>query len=75
MIWVYKIAHIIVLSVRAKAGRRSAKYAFTHYDPSFSGWGDVWTFFIGFLPAAYVSWYFRCLTDPRPMPHLASSSQ
>ncbi|BEI92224.1 uncharacterized protein CcaverHIS019_0410440 [Cutaneotrichosporon cavernicola] len=55
MIWVYKLAHIIVLSVRAKAGRRSAKYAFTHYDPSFSGWGQVWTFFIGFLPAAYAN--------------------
>lgn len=55
MIWVYKIAHIVVLSVRAKAGRRSAKYAFTHYEPEYSGWGNVWTFFIGFLPAAYVS--------------------
>lgn len=53
--WVYKFAHIIVLSARAKAGRRSAKYAFTHYEPQLSGWGDVWTFFIGFLPGAYAN--------------------
>lgn len=51
--WVYKFAHIIVLAARAKAGRRSAKYAFTHYEPQYSGWGDGWTFFIGFLPASY----------------------
>lgn len=51
--WLWKIAHIIVLPVRAKAGINSARYAFTHYDPQFSGWGSGWTFFIGFLPAAY----------------------
>lgn len=51
--WAYKIAHVIALSARAKAGRRSAKYAFSHYDPQYSGWGDGWTFFIGFLPASY----------------------
>lgn len=51
--WLYSIAHLIVLPVRAKAGRNSAKYAFTHYDPQYSGWGSGWTFFIGFLPAAY----------------------
>lgn len=53
--WIYKVAHIVVLAARAKAGRRSAKYAFTHYEPQWSGWGEGWTFFIGFLPAAYVS--------------------
>ena len=46
---------VIALAVRAKAGRHSAAYAFGHYDSSFSGWGAGWTFFIGCLPAAYVS--------------------
>lgn len=51
--WIYSLAHLIVLPVQAKMGRNSAKYAFTHYDPQYSGWGSGWTFFIGFLPAAY----------------------
>ncbi|BEJ15077.1 hypothetical protein CspHIS471_0408440 [Cutaneotrichosporon sp. HIS471] len=53
--WVFKIAHIVVLSAQAKAGRRSAKYAFTHYDPQYSGWGRGWTFFIGILPGAFAN--------------------
>lgn len=43
---------LIVLSVKAEAGRHSAAFALGHYDKSFSGWGNF-TFFIGLLPAAY----------------------
>jgi amino acid transporter len=42
----------IALSVKAEAGRHSARYALGHYDTSLSGWGGF-TFFIGLLPAAY----------------------
>ncbi|KAL1757995.1 amino acid/polyamine transporter I [Schizophyllum commune] len=47
------IALLISLSVRAKAGRHSAEFAFTHFDASFSGWSPGWTFFIGLFPAGY----------------------
>ncbi|KAM6493013.1 amino acid transporter [Amanita muscaria] len=43
----------ISLSTKAAAGRRSAAFAFGHYDPSLSGWIPGWTFFIGLLPFAY----------------------
>ncbi|RMZ91636.1 hypothetical protein DV736_g1133, partial [Chaetothyriales sp. CBS 134916] len=42
----------IALSATADVGRHSASYALSHYDKSFSGWGNF-TFFIGLLPAAY----------------------
>lgn len=43
---------LISLAVRARAGRHSAVYALTNFDPSLSGWGNF-SFFIGFLPPAY----------------------
>jgi amino acid transporter len=43
---------LIALSTKAEAGRHSAAYALSHYDKSFSGYGNF-TFFIGLLPAAY----------------------
>lgn len=43
---------LIALSVKADVGRRSASWALSHYDKSFSGWGGF-TFFIGLLPSAY----------------------
>jgi amino acid transporter len=43
---------LVALSAKADAGRHSAAYALSHYDNSFSGYGDF-TFFIGLLPAAY----------------------
>ncbi|KAL1687845.1 amino acid/polyamine transporter I [Schizophyllum commune] len=47
------ITLLISLSVRARAGRHSAEFAFTHFDASFSGWPAGWTFFIGLFPAGY----------------------
>ncbi|KAJ4482131.1 amino acid transporter [Lentinula aciculospora] len=44
---------VICLSVKASAGRHSAKYALTHFDASQSGWTPGWAFFIGMLPGAY----------------------
>ena len=44
---------LVALAVKAKKGRHSATYALTHYDKSFSGWGDF-NFLIGLLPSAYV---------------------
>ncbi|KEQ70512.1 amino acid transporter [Aureobasidium namibiae CBS 147.97] len=43
---------LIALASKADAGRHSAAYALSHYDKSFSGYGNF-TFFIGLLPAAY----------------------
>ena len=43
---------LIILSVKAKAGRHSARDTLGIYDKSLSGWGGF-TFFIGLLPAAY----------------------
>ncbi|WVW84378.1 hypothetical protein I302_106412 [Kwoniella bestiolae CBS 10118] len=53
--WTYQVVYIVVLLATAKAGRRSAKFAFTHYDSSYSGWGSGWTFFIGLLPSAFAN--------------------
>lgn len=44
----------VVLLSTHKLGFRSARYVFTEYDSSFSGWGEGFTFCIGLLPAAYV---------------------
>ncbi|KAI1918339.1 hypothetical protein LOZ58_002055 [Ophidiomyces ophidiicola] len=33
--------------------RRSAKFVFTHYDASASGWPSGWAFFVGLLQPAY----------------------
>ncbi|KAJ5610780.1 Amino acid/polyamine transporter I [Penicillium lagena] len=44
---------LIAVSVKADVGRHSASWALSHYDKSFSGWGNF-TFFIGLLPPAYV---------------------
>ncbi|KAF8636099.1 hypothetical protein AX17_003804 [Amanita inopinata Kibby_2008] len=48
------IAVLICLSAKAAAGRRSAKFALSHFDPSASGWTPGWSFFIGLLPVTYV---------------------
>ncbi|KAF8651062.1 hypothetical protein AX16_004925 [Volvariella volvacea WC 439] len=45
------IVTVVAISVKAAAGRHSAKYALGHFDPSASGWNPTWTFFIGSLPA------------------------
>ncbi|KJA24898.1 hypothetical protein HYPSUDRAFT_453535 [Hypholoma sublateritium FD-334 SS-4] len=47
------IIMMICLSVKAAAGRHTASFAFTHFDPSFSGWTPGWSFFVGLLPPAY----------------------
>ncbi|KAJ1322905.1 choline transport protein [Microdochium nivale] len=47
------IAVAIALCVTATSSRRDAAYAFTHYDPSLSGWTPGFSFFIGLLPQAY----------------------
>ncbi|KAF2850215.1 amino acid transporter [Plenodomus tracheiphilus IPT5] len=44
---------LVAVSVRAKQGRHSASYALGNYEPSFSGWGTNFTFFLGLLPGAY----------------------
>ncbi|THZ93851.1 putative amino acid permease [Aureobasidium pullulans] len=43
---------LVALASKADVGRHSASYALSHYDKSFSGYGNF-TFFIGLLPAAY----------------------
>ena len=43
---------LIALSIRAEEGRHSISWTLSHYDKSFSGWGNF-TFFIGLLPPAY----------------------
>ncbi|KIK57873.1 hypothetical protein GYMLUDRAFT_262748 [Collybiopsis luxurians FD-317 M1] len=41
---------LISISSKAEAGRRSAAFAFGHFDVSFSGWTPGWAFIIGLLP-------------------------
>ncbi|OCF62237.1 hypothetical protein L486_01905 [Kwoniella mangroviensis CBS 10435] len=53
--WTYQLVYIIVLLTTAKQSRRSAKFAFTHYEPTYSGWGQGFTFFIGLLPSAFAN--------------------
>lgn len=43
---------LIVLSVMTPV-RHSAKFVFTHFDASASGWPNGWAFFVGLLQAAY----------------------
>lgn len=47
------IAFAITIAVLAKAGRHDAYNGFVGYDPSYSGWEEHFTFFIGLLPPAY----------------------
>ncbi|KAL1741289.1 amino acid/polyamine transporter I [Schizophyllum fasciatum] len=47
------VAILACLPARARAGRHSAEFAFTHFDESFSGWPPGWTFFIGLFPPGY----------------------
>ncbi|KAL1741306.1 amino acid transporter [Schizophyllum fasciatum] len=47
------VAMLVCLLAEAKSGRHSAKFAFTHFDTSFSGWPPGWAFFIGLFPAGY----------------------
>ncbi|GAA95729.1 uncharacterized protein L969DRAFT_92854 [Mixia osmundae IAM 14324] len=49
------IAILIVVLVLAKEGRHNAKYVFTNFDPSNSGWPRGWSFMIGLLQAAYAT--------------------
>ncbi|KAJ7161161.1 amino acid transporter [Mycena filopes] len=44
---------LVCVSVKAAAGRHSAVFALTHFDPAPSGWTPGWAFFIGLLPTAY----------------------
>ncbi|KAJ5781161.1 hypothetical protein N7457_006321 [Penicillium paradoxum] len=43
----------VTLLVLAETGRHDAYTGFLGYDPSFSGWEENFTFFIGLLPPAY----------------------
>ncbi|KAL4889387.1 amino acid/polyamine transporter I [Aspergillus ambiguus] len=45
-------AIVVTILVVAAHGRRSAKFAFTAFEPQ-SGWPDGWSFCIGLLQAAY----------------------
>ncbi|OAA75227.1 Amino acid/polyamine transporter I [Akanthomyces lecanii RCEF 1005] len=44
---------LVVVAATARSGRHTAATALGHYDPSFSGWGPGFAFFIGLLPPAY----------------------
>ncbi|KAF5375626.1 hypothetical protein D9757_008525 [Collybiopsis confluens] len=41
---------LICLSSKALSGRRTATFAFSHFDVSFSGWTPGWAFIVGLLP-------------------------
>ncbi|KAF2203089.1 amino acid transporter [Delitschia confertaspora ATCC 74209] len=49
------IAIVVCTLVIAKNGRHSAKYVFTEFDPSNSGWTPGWSFCVGLLHAAYAT--------------------
>ncbi|KAF8468437.1 putative gaba permease [Kalaharituber pfeilii] len=52
--WTAASVVIIMVTILSMADvRRSAKFVFTHYDASASGWPDGWAFFVGLLQAAY----------------------
>jgi amino acid permease (GABA permease) len=55
-IWWTGIGVLIILITLLATARekRSAKFVFTHYDASASGWPDAWSFFVGLLQASYV---------------------
>ncbi|PSN67812.1 amino acid permease-like protein [Corynespora cassiicola Philippines] len=45
---------IILVTLLSMADvKRNAKFVFTHYDASASGWPSGWAFFVGLLQAAY----------------------
>ncbi|RDI87511.1 hypothetical protein Vi05172_g2543 [Venturia inaequalis] len=52
--WTGASVIIIMVTILAMADeKRSAKFVFTHYDASASGWPAGWAFFVGLLQAAY----------------------
>jgi len=44
---------IMVVLLSMADTKRDAKFVFTHYDASTSGWPSGWAFFVGLLQAAY----------------------
>ncbi|KAK4662384.1 uncharacterized protein QC763_700110 [Podospora pseudopauciseta] len=48
------LAILITVLAVAKEGRRSAEYAFTHFEPT-SGWPAGWSFMVGLLHAGYAT--------------------
>ncbi|EAT91271.1 hypothetical protein HBI56_016650 [Parastagonospora nodorum] len=44
---------ILVVLLSMADTKRDAKFVFTHYDASQSGWPSGWAFFVGLLQAAY----------------------
>ncbi|KAK6583734.1 hypothetical protein PZA11_003464 [Diplocarpon coronariae] len=52
--WTSASVIIIVVTILVMADdRRSAKFVFTHFDASASGWPAGWAWFVGLLQAAY----------------------
>ncbi|KAL3427613.1 polyamine transporter tpo5 [Phlyctema vagabunda] len=52
--WTAASVIVIVVTVLVMAPeRRSAKFVFSHFDASASGWPSGWAFFVGLLQAAY----------------------
>ncbi|EEP78754.1 hypothetical protein UREG_03600 [Uncinocarpus reesii 1704] len=52
--WTGTSVIIIMVTLLTMADtRRSAKFVFTHYDASASGWPSGWAFFVGLLQPAY----------------------
>jgi amino acid transporter len=49
------IAIIVCVLAIAKGGRHDAKYVFTEFDASNSGWTPGWSFCVGLLHAAYAT--------------------
>lgn len=44
---------LVTVLVMGRGGRHSAKYVFTEFDASRSGWQPGWSFFVGLLQSAY----------------------
>ncbi|CAI6328546.1 unnamed protein product [Periconia digitata] len=52
--WTASSVVIILVTLLSMADtKRNAKFVFTHYDASQSGWPSGWAFFVGLLQAAY----------------------
>ncbi|BEJ15277.1 hypothetical protein CspHIS471_0410440 [Cutaneotrichosporon sp. HIS471] len=52
--WTGASVIIIIVTLLTRAEKRnSAKFAFSHFDSSLSGWPQAWSFFVGLLQAAY----------------------
>lgn len=49
------LAIVVCVLAIAKNGRHDAKYVFTEFDPSLSGWVPGWSFMVGLLHAAYAT--------------------